>query len=163
MIQFVDNLFTKNEVELFYREVKELPYNINTTDDGAFQSGASAPVPYEWKFHDLMLNGIFNAWPELRELDLYDCHTNCFWPGEHTQFHRDNQIEGSVTVICYVDNNEFYEGGTEVLFEDEKRVESILPIPGRIMRMPGNQLHRGTSYRDKKRLNVAFKFRPHDD
>ena len=163
MIQIADNIFTENEVELFFREVTNLPYNIKTTDDGAFQSGASSPMQYEMMTYELMLNGITKAWPDLLELELYDCHTNCFWPGEHTQFHRDNQVEGSVTVICYVDSNEFNEGGTEVLFEDKLRVESILPVPGRIMRMPGNQLHRGTSYRDKKRLNVAFKFRPQDD
>ena len=160
MIQIADNMFTENEIDRFYKDVKDMPYNINTTDDGAFQSGASSSVDKTSVTYELILMGIYKAWPELQNQELYDCHTNCFWPGEHTQFHRDNEVEGSVTVICYVDSNDFNEGGTEVLFEDEGRVESILPKRGRLMRMPGNQLHKGTSYRDKKRLNVAYKFRP---
>ena len=54
--------------------------------------------------------------------------------GEFTQFHTDNECEG-LTVLYYCNENEWKDGGTEVLFEDELRVESILPISGFLMRM----------------------------
>lgn len=156
-------MFTANEVAMIEKNVRDLPYNINTTDDGNFSSGAASPMPCDTVMYELLLMKIYKAWPDLQQQELYDCHTNCFWPGEFTQFHTDNESEGSVTVLYYCNENEWKDGGTEVLFEDELRVESILPLSGRLMRMPGNQLHRATSFRDKKRLNVAYKFRPYEE
>ena len=163
MIYIADNMFTPNEIDRFYKEVKSLKYSINTQDNDNFSSGASASVPHDSLFYVAIKKAVFKAWPELEEQELYDCHTNCFWPGEYTDFHEDNPVDGSATIIYYCDDNEWNEGGTEVLDEDEKTIECILPVPGRIMRMPGNHLHKATSYRDKQRLTVAFKFRPYDD
>jgi Rps23 Pro-64 3,4-dihydroxylase Tpa1-like proline 4-hydroxylase len=163
MIEVADNMFTENEIVRFETYVRDMPYNINTTDDGNFSSGAASPINMHSVTYKLILLKIYKEWPDLQKLELYDCHSNCFWPGEFTQFHTDNENEGAVTVLYYCNENEWKDGGTEVLFEDELRVESILPISGRLMRMPGNQLHRATSFRDKKRLNLAYKFRPYDD
>ncbi len=160
MIQVADNMFTPNEIKLISKEVMHLPYNIQTGDTDDFPSGAAAIISTDTLMYQAVKRTIFKLWPELQEQELYDCHTNCFWPGENTAFHKDNQVDGSVTVIYYCDDNEWNEGGTEILNEDEKTVECILPIAGRIMRMAGNQLHRATSYRDKQRLTIAFKFRP---
>ena len=40
MIQIADNMFTANEIAMIEKSVIVLPYNINTTDDGNFSSGA---------------------------------------------------------------------------------------------------------------------------
>mgnify|MGYP001565200981 CR=1 FL=1 len=160
MIQVADNMFTPNEINLFLSEVYHLAYNIKSGDTDDFPSGAAGVVQTDSLLYATIKRAIFKLWPELQEQELYDCHTNCFWPGEHTAFHKDNPADGSVTVIYYCDDNEWNEGGTEILNEDEKTVECILPVPGRIMRMSGNKLHRATSYRNKQRLTIAFKFRP---
>ena len=161
MIQIADNMFTANEIAMIEKSVRDLPYNINTTDDGNFSSGAASPMPIDTIMYEVLKMKIYKAYQSYNNKN-YMIVIQIVFSGEFTQFHTDNECEGSVTVLYYCNENEWKDGGTEVLFEDELRVESILPISGRLMRMLGNQLHRATSFRDKKRLNVAYKFRPYD-
>ncbi|MGB0793485.1 MAG: hypothetical protein ACPGTR_08130, partial [Opitutales bacterium] len=71
MIQIADNMFTANEVAMIEKNVRDLPYNINTTDDGNFSSGAASPMPCDTVMYELLLMKIYKAWPDLQQQELY--------------------------------------------------------------------------------------------
>lgn len=163
MIKVYDNLIDKETQARFLSECKSQEYNIDVTDvveDANTASGCSSAMSIHTYMYNKLKAIIDTNISEVAGLELYDCHVNCFFPREVPNFHTDNESDGSITLLYYANTNNYTEGGTEILDKDNFEVRSILPRPGRIVIFPGNCLHRATSFRDKKRFTVAFKYRP---
>ena len=61
MIQIADNMFTANEIAMIEKSVRDDPYNINTTDDGNFSSGAASPMPIDTIMYEVLKMKIYKA------------------------------------------------------------------------------------------------------
>ena len=141
-------------------DAKSEMYDINCTDDGKHYSGASASMSQHSYVFSKAQSIIDTTIEEIKGLTLYDCHYNVFFEREVTNFHQDNSDENSITLIYYCNATVNKEGGTEIFFGDKNEVTSILPVPGRVMIMRGNCLHRATSFRGSRRFTIAFKYKP---
>ena len=155
-----DNLFDKETISRFLIDAKSEMYDINCTDDGKHYSGASSAMSQHSYVFSKAQSIIDTSIEEIKGLTLYDCHYNVFFEREVTNFHQDNSDENSITLIYYCNATVNKEGGTEIFFGDKNEVTSILPVPGRVMIMRGNCLHRATSFRGSRRFTIAFKYKP---
>jgi Rps23 Pro-64 3,4-dihydroxylase Tpa1-like proline 4-hydroxylase len=167
IVKVYDNLFDAGHVRRFQQELKHLSWTVDTyitekdkTYDGHCQTSLDRNSTL---FHH-MLNVITSNIEEVQELELYDAHANCIFPRERAYFHKDNTSEGSITLLYYVNDTEFLEGGTEIYNKETHEVRSILPKAGRIVIFSGDILHRATCFREDQRFIIAYKFkRPEND
>lgn len=160
MIKIYDDLFDDESISRFLTDIKSQDYHVDVSDNGHdTESGCSSPVSYHSLFYNKMLITIQTSIPEVANLTLTDCYINCFFPREFPNFHVDSDDASAMTLLYYANSNEFNEGGTEIYNSDTHEVRCILPKPGRIVIFSGNYLHRATSFRDKKRFTVAFKYK----
>jgi len=158
-IEIYDDLVSVGDQRKFLSECNRLGYNVNAWDESpADASGASASVSIHSYMHNKLMMIIGNNIMSVEGLQPYDCYVNCFFPNENPNWHIDNDSDKSRTLIYYANTNDFNEGGTEFL--GENTVMSVLPKAGRIVVFPGNYKHRATSFRDKKRFTIAFKYKP---
>ena len=108
------------------------------------------------------LNNILLNVPELFNKILYRSYVNKFLPKEIPFFHKDYETEDSYTALYYSDNQDFTLeelGETSFYIKEIDEIKGILAIPGRIVVFNSNILHRATSFRNKDRYTVAFKFK----
>lgn len=161
MIEVLDGKVDKETRERFLRDIRSLSYNINVTDaidDDV--SGASAPLEKDsYIFNKLyaIINDNFND--KLKDLQIVDAYVNCFYPNERPAWHVDSDELDAITVLYYANTTEYDEGGTEFLDTSTDEVRSILPVHGRIILFSSYLMHRATSFRDKQRFTVAFKYK----
>lgn len=84
-------------------------------------------------------------------------YVNLFAPREVPFYHTD----GDCTTLLYYANPiwDWNEGGeTKFINEIDQDVESVAPVPGRIVIFDGRMKHTATSFRNMHRFTVALKF-----
>lgn len=157
-IKIYDGLVSKEDQTKFLSECLSLTYKVDAWDmTPEDASGASAGVDVCTYMYNKLMMIINKNIPEVEGLSVYDCYVNCFFPRETPNWHLDSDSDKSRTLLYYANTNQFNEGGTEFL--DKDIAISVLPRDGRIVVFPGNYWHRATSFRDRKRFTIAFKYK----
>tara|TARA_R100001510_G_scaffold30774_1_gene27483 strand:- start:2174 stop:2656 length:483 start_codon:yes stop_codon:yes gene_type:complete len=94
----------------------------------------------------------------LENLKLVRAYVNIFSPREYCFFHSDE--DANKTLIYYPNLDwDLNEGGETKFVSDNNTLVSVLPVPGRIIIFDSKIVHCATSFKDRHRFSVVFKFR----
>lgn len=113
---------------------------------------------HQQNFLNIFISKIELQLPEkIKDLNLYRMYVNCFAPAENPYFHTDGH-KGEVTFLYYP--NDFWDindGGETQLYLNGT-LYGIPPIPNRMIVFDADVLHKATSFRDRHRFTIAFKY-----
>ena len=93
-----------------------------------------------------------------KNLKLMRAYVNLFAPREYCFFHSDE--DANKTLIYYPNLDwDLNEGGETKFVSDNNTLVSVLPVSGRIIIFDSKIVHCATSFKDRHRFSVVFKFR----
>ena len=121
--------------------------------------GMVSEIPLDSQITSLFQNVINQKISQVLPYNLYRSYINCFSPLENPYFHTDG--DNGLTLLFYP-NKEWSlndNGETQILLKNQvDQIVGIFPIPNRMLVFDASLLHRATSFRDKHRFTIAFKY-----
>jgi hypothetical protein len=170
-IKTYDDLLSEDEHQKLLTEVFNLQYHYGETDEeNTPPSGMTCDLDPANHYTHNILESYLKEFDFLKDCYCQRSYVNTFAPNERTYFHHDFT---QYTALYYPGPfwNINDEGETKFFFtsnpfdsiiqkdsEDMPIMVSIAPIPNRLVIFKGDVLHSATSFRDKHRFSVAFKF-----
>ena len=172
-----DDVLTRPEHNQLLQEMFNLQFAYGETDEANTPpSGMSSDLDPNKHYTHTILESYLQNLECLKDCYCQRSYVNLFAPNERTYFHHDFT---EYTVLYYPGPywNINDEGETKFFFnsnpfndviqngaEEMPIMFSIAPIPNRLTIFKGDVLHSATSFRDKHRFSVAFKYlRKEDD
>ena len=160
MIKLFDHAVDFNTQKKIYKELSNLTYEHGESDyEGAEIIGLSCELNKNTLSFKI-LNNILKMIKELDELNLVRTYVNKFEPEDKPLFHIDS-FDSGITALYYANDKEEdidELGGTQFYLKDIEEIKEVLNIPGRIIIFDGGIRHRATSFRNKTRYTIAFKY-----
>lgn len=169
-IRTYDDVLTQPQHECVLSEIFNLKFSQGETDEeDTPPSGMISDLSSEFYTHNTLLDYL-NTLECLKDCYCDRSYVNLYAPNERTFFHHDFT---DYTVLYYPGPNWNIndEGETKFFFnpnpfndviqdgsEDMPIMFSIAPVPNRLTIFKGDVLHSATSFRDKHRYSIAFKF-----
>ena len=174
-IQTYDQFLSVSEFHQIEKELSSLQFLLGETDE--------SNTPPSVLVSELPIDSVTfkSLYSKLQHFDnLKDCYldrsyVNLYAPNERTYFHHDFT---TYTVLYYPNQNwGLNDGGETKFFFTENKFDSIIktqgedmpimisiaPIPNRLVIFNGDVLHSATSFYDKHRHTIAFKFLRNED
>jgi hypothetical protein len=159
MKRIYNNLTEDSEkIKHFYMEVANLNYHYGEQDSkDTPPTGMVAELPEDTKVF-ATLKEIYKNSEHYRHYPRLDrAYVNLFAPRELAFYHTD----GDCMTLLYYANPMWHpnQGGeTKIMNSVDMDVESVAPVPGRIVIFDGRREHTATPFRDMHRFTVALKF-----
>ena len=110
--------------------------------------------------YDVLKKKIEENFPELGSISNNPiAYINCYSPREISYFHTDTEDGNVGYTLIYYPNLKWgiHDGGETQFYVDGKMI-GIPPIPNRIINFKVPILHRATSFVDRHRFSIAFKY-----
>tara|TARA_B110000211_G_C13931323_1_gene487314 strand:+ start:66 stop:596 length:531 start_codon:yes stop_codon:yes gene_type:complete len=160
-----DSIFSVKKINELFKEVQSLPFTYGEQDN--------RDTPPTGMISDIYVDGIPPKNPYLLHVltefyrtteyaEIFPClsraYVNMFSPGEVPYYHTDGAC---MTMIYYANSVwDWDEGGeTKIINYGDNTVDSIPPIPGRVLIFDGRHRHTATSFRSSHRFTVALKYK----
>ena len=156
MIQILDNKIP--DMDKIYEELKTLPYYYGEVDqEDYYPTGMTTELSVNNNTYTSLKNFISNS-EVLKNKTIIRSYVNLFVPKETANYHVDGD-EG--TTLLYYANLDYdiNEGGETKFVTENNTLTSVLPLPGRIVIFPAVLQHTASSFKNKHRFTVAFKFK----
>jgi hypothetical protein len=156
MLEIFDNKVS--QIDKIYEELKDLPYYFGECDnEGDYPTGMVSPLSTNNLTYNLLLDAIYGI-DALKNKTIIRSYANLFIPREIANYHIDAQ--SGVTLLYYANlDYDINEGGETKFLSDNNTLISVLPVPGRIVIFSANYKHTASSFKNKHRFSVAFKFK----
>lgn len=156
MLEIFDNKI--NNINEIYEELIRLPYYYGERDaaeyapTGMFSNLNTDSITYK------SINNFLSKCEPLQNKTIIRAYVNLFIPRENANFHVDGK-EG-MTLLYYANTDfDLNEGGETKFLSNNNTLLSVLPLPGRIVVFPAESNHTASSFKNKHRFTVAFKFK----
>ena len=156
MLEIFDNKISNiNEI---YHELTRLPYYYGDRDAPEYDpTGMTSTLSTDSITYTSILNFLSKCDP-LKDKTIVRAYVNLFIPKENANFHVDGD-EG-MTLLYYANPDfDFNEGGETKFLSNNNTLLSVLPVPGRVVVFPAEFQHTASSFKNKHRFTVAFKFK----
>jgi len=144
--------------EDIYKEVSSLPYFFGEKDNA---NDEPTGLTSELKKESISFQSIYNfisQHPLLKDKEIHRTYVNLFIPRENANYHPDG-LSG-YTLLYYANlDYDYNEGGETKFLQENNTVFSVLPVPGRIVVFSAKYIHSASSYKNKHRFSIAFKFK----
>ena len=156
MLEIFDNKI--KDIYKIYKELKKLPYYYGEADDIDYEPTGLTSELSEDSFTYKSLRSFICENNYLKNKTITRSYVNLFAPRELLNYHTDGD-EG--TTLLYYANLDYdiNEGGETKFISENNTLISVLPIPGRVVFFPANYKHTASSFKNKHRFTVAFKFK----
>ena len=156
MLEIFDNKI--KDIDKIYKELKKLPYYYGEVDDINYEpTGLTSELSEDSFTYKSIKSFIFEN-EVLRNKTILRSYVNLFLPREQPNYHTDGDV--GTTLLYYA--NLYYdinEGGETKFVTENNTLTSVLPLPGRIVIFPAVLQHTASSFKNKHRFTVAFKFK----
>ena len=160
MIKVFDNFLSEKDFNYVSDYCSTANYTYGERDN--FDTppvGMVSEITLDSEFASLFQNVINQKISQVSPYNLYRSYINCFAPSENPYFHTDGD---SGLTLLYYPNKEWNlsdQGETQIVLNNQvDRIVGILPIPNRMLIFDANLVHRATSFRNKHRFTIAFKY-----
>lgn len=156
MLEIFDNKI--DNIDQIYKELQTLPYYYGERDEVGFEPTGVTSELKEDSFTYKSLLSFISSNEVLQNKTIYRAYVNLFAPGEYANYHTDGD-EG--TTLLYYANLEYdiNEGGETKFLSENNTLISVLPVPGRVVFFSADYKHTASSFKNKHRFTVAFKFK----
>lgn len=169
-IRTYDDFLDPTDASNIHNYLLNLRYSFGETDEsGTPPTGLITNLETNSPVYQTLYSAISNI-KELNDCTCDRAYVNLFAPKEDTYFHHDftdytvlyypnfdwNINDGGETKFYFTKN--IFEGIIQTNSEDMPIMISIAPIPNRLLIFNGDVLHSATSFKNKHRFSIAFKF-----
>ena len=156
-----DSVFSIKKINEIFEEVQRLPYTYGEQDNrDTPPTGMISEMSLAQKTSTVKtLTEFYKTTEYFKKFPcLSRAYVNMFSPGEVPYYHTDGAC---MTMIYYANSVwDWDEGGeTKIINYGDNTVDSIPPIPGRVLIFDGKHKHTATSFRSSHRFTVALKYR----
>jgi len=154
-MKIIDSLFSFDEVNNIYNTYRKLSFKRTEKDgEGLPYTGLVCDLNFEDPVVKLIIERTKNNFGKLLR-----AYINLFLKDEKPFFHQDDTRDGHKTLLYYMnpEPNKLDDLG-ETFFYINNQVQSVQPIPGRIVIFDAKIWHRASPLRDQDRYTIALKW-----
>jgi hypothetical protein len=185
MLKVYDDLFTPDFIMEMSKAAHMLPWtysNVANRDqfplDSTFTKGTHKFFGSSLWFRDSLYN-VTNNTPDIflkaldhlqfsvleEDVDMHCIDSNLQVYGQDGTAHKDDFIsdgtDRTILLYCHHEWKEEWGGALEILNDDGEVIESVLPLPGRVVYLDSSVLHRARAplVKNEGRMSIAYRMR----
>lgn len=160
MIKCFDEFFSPADHQNIFGFCEKVNYFYGETDtDGLPPTGMVCDLTNcDLPICNFLRTSVQDKVSEIKDMKLYRMYINCFAPSENPYFHTDGQT--GITLLYYPNLYWDINDCGETQFIQNNEMTGVLPLPNRLVCFSANILHKATTFRNKHRFTIAFKYAP---
>jgi hypothetical protein len=141
--------------------VQDLTYGVPKPDSGILSVGGICDLGEKHPLTQMFLDRFEREeliQEKIQDLTLERALVNNYAPLEHPNFHIDK--EGGITLLYTIEKSYNLDDGGETFFymPDEDLTIGVPPRPKRLIMFDGGILHKGSTFRNRRRYNIVFQY-----